>query len=801
MINNNITKEHNRPAMTASLETEFKLGGEIGQRLAAVTEQWILPAPAANPALLAMFRDRDLKPYRVWNAWSGFYAGAYLTHATQILRLTGDSRLRSHLEQFVKDFCACQDEDGYLGCWPKEFHLKNTRPPNSRVTPAFTTISSTWDGFSHHYTMLGLMLWYELSNDEAVLRAAVKIADLFCETFLGENKMRLVDTKCTEMNLAPIHSLCLLYRKTGKPEYLALAQQILGEFAAKDANGNALAGDYLLAPLAGKEFYQTPKPRWESLNPIMGLVELYYLTSDVSCRKAFESLWWSMVKGDRHNNGGFTSGEQATGNPFAIGSIETCCTVTWMAMSVEMLRLTGNSIVADEIEFSLLNSGLGLISPSGRWVTYNTPMDGTRIASPNDETDFQARPGGNELSCCSATGPRALGLLCEWALLNLGNGLALNYYGPGIMKTVLPSGNKVSITQDTDYPCNPIINILISTENDEIFTLALRIPYWSNKTHVKVNGTEIENVKCGEYLMLERNWTTGDTISLGMDFTLQFWPHPPTYRYSANQDWETEWVLGGPVSNSGWTPAGLDAADLGLDNASTMQEVMDFTGGKEKRVTSAHGLIEFKKIFSGSTAYAAAWCFTEINVTEDGTLPVVLGCDWWLSCWVNGKKVLESFGAKRRIISVALPLKAGRNLVGFRVTAGAFGWLLSMAKSAFIPKQIELSTPQVNYVSIYRGPVLLTYDARFNNTDYAPENIPVLAEPELKIVPEWKKVPSDKPMILVEGKDSRDNAVRYCDFASAGATGNYYQSWVPVKFACKDVEFSRTNPRRSSPAE
>ena len=127
-------------------------------------------------------------------------------------------------------------------------------------------------------------------------------------------------------------------------------------------------------------------------------------------------------------------GEQATGNPYDRGAIETCCTVAWMAMSVEMLRLTGNSLVADELELSTLNSGLGMMSPSGRWVTYNTPMDGERQASAHTIV-FQARAGTPELNCCSVNGPRALGLLCEWAVMRRADGLVLNYYGPGTMRT------------------------------------------------------------------------------------------------------------------------------------------------------------------------------------------------------------------------------------------------------------------------------------------------------------------------------------------------------------------------------
>jgi len=160
----------NNPVLTVPSKVEFHLEGEIGRRLKAVTEQWILPAPDSNPAMLAMFRDRDRKPYRKMVPWAGEFAGKYLTHSVQVLQLTGDARLRSHLEQFVKELCACQDSDGYLGCWPQESRLTNHAPNSSYK-------EETWDTWSHYHAMLGLLLWNEASGDDAALCAAGRISD------------------------------------------------------------------------------------------------------------------------------------------------------------------------------------------------------------------------------------------------------------------------------------------------------------------------------------------------------------------------------------------------------------------------------------------------------------------------------------------------------------------------------------------------------------------------------------------------------------------------------------------------
>ncbi|MHB1001085.1 MAG: beta-L-arabinofuranosidase domain-containing protein [Armatimonadota bacterium] len=500
------------PSMQRIQFDKIKFDGWLDDYLKNVSDNWLMAAPDANPAMLQMFKDRDRQPYRALLPWSGEFAGKYLTGAVQVYRLTHDSELKDYIKDFVAEMVSCQDVDGYLGPFPKESHL----------TGRAANCDWTWDAWGHYHAMMGLLLWNEETGDKKALDTAKRIADLFCTKFLNaEPGKRLVDTGSTEMNLAPIHTLCILYRKTGEEKYLTMAKQIADEFAA-DASGTPLAGDYIRTALEGKEYFQTPKPRWESLHPIMGIAELYWITGDDKYRQAFEHIWWSIVKLDRHNNGGFSSGEQAQGNPYNQGAIETCCTIAWMATGVEMLKLTGNSIVADEIELSTLNSVVGMHSPTGRWVTYNTPMDGVRKASAHDIV-FQAREGSPELNCCSVNGARGFGMISDWAVMQDGNGIVVNYYGPSTMTVNLPSGNALTLKQKTGYPVDGNINIKVSPKKDEAFTLKLRIPYWSANTSVKVNGSAVDGVKAGEYLSIDRAWKSGDEIEIDLDMSLHYW--------------------------------------------------------------------------------------------------------------------------------------------------------------------------------------------------------------------------------------------------------------------------------------
>lgn len=505
------------PLLIRESATQFQLQGVCGTYLTRISENWLKLVPDANPAILEMFRDRDRLPRRQMEPWAGEFAGKYLTGAVQVYRLTRDEELRRILTRFVADLVKLQADDGYLGPWPANHRLTG-QAPNVGAQGG----GPTWDAWGHYHIMFGLMLWHQEMNDEAALRCAQRIGDLLCTRFLGKKKPRLVDTGSTEMNLAPIDSLCLLFQATREPRYLLLARQIADEFAATDAAGKLLAGNYLLAALDGKEFFQSPKPRWESLHPILGLVRLYYLTGDARYRQAFTHWWWSIVKLDRHNNGGFSSGEQAQGNPYHQGAIETCCTIAWLAMSVEMLQLTGDSIVADEMELSTLNSVVGMHSPSGRWCTYNTPMDGVRKASAH-EIVFQAREGSPELNCCSVNSARGFGMISDWAVLQHRDGIALNWYGPGSITTKLPHGHRVKLSQESEYPVKPTVRLKVEPDVACDFTLKLRIPHWSAETKLSVNGMAVNGVTAGKYLSLQRHWKSGDVVEVQFDFSRHYW--------------------------------------------------------------------------------------------------------------------------------------------------------------------------------------------------------------------------------------------------------------------------------------
>lgn len=82
-------------------------------------------------------------------------------------------------------------------------------------------------------------------------------------------------------------------------------------------------------------------------------------------------------------------------------------------------------------------------------------------------------------------------------------------------------------------------------------------------------------------------------------------------------------------------------------------------------------------------------------------------------------------------------------------------------------------------VAIYRGPVLLAYDQRYNSVD--PVDIPTLQPQHLRNS-ELIAVDQDQlPWIFLRVKNDSSHDLILCDFASAGAAGNPYCSWFSAK--------------------
>ena len=187
-----------RVSLAPAADKRIDLGGTMGRLLRNICDRWLIDITETNPAIIEMLKSPDLRPYRPLLPWSGEFAGKYLTGAVSIYAYTGDERLGSCIEEFA------------------EYIFENSG----------TQAAETWDCWGHYHIMRALMLWYRTAGSEAALSAACRIADMFCESFYGEN-IPMSSVGCCEMNLAVLHSFALLYQITESEKYLRFAKEIL----------------------------------------------------------------------------------------------------------------------------------------------------------------------------------------------------------------------------------------------------------------------------------------------------------------------------------------------------------------------------------------------------------------------------------------------------------------------------------------------------------------------------------------------------------------------------------------------
>lgn len=492
----------------------MNIAGAVGDILSANETVWVQRVLEDNPRLFDAFlnpENNDLSKVM----WHGEFPGKLLSGAAQTYLLHNDPETKKVGDRMVILFQKAQGEDGYLGPWKEAVRFNKDVLQQSL---------GKWDTWGQYHCIYGLYRWYQVTGNRNALDVAIRALDGIYAYFIAGGQT-FVSQNWAECNLAIGHAFALLYEETGKTSYLKTAEYIVNEewnleypdFYTK----KSLSCGWMKAALAGKAFYESGQPRWEGLYALSSLAELYRATGDETYKAALESLWWGILRTDRHNTGSFGTGEGASGDLYGNGS-ETCNTVAWMAFSTDYLKISKNSYVADELELSFYNAALGTLLAGERNFTYMNDSDGIRQAA-RVVLEGHSFDGGRDLSCCQANGNRGISQVTEWAVLTGQDGLYLNYYGASEMHTRTAAGTSVVLRQETRYPQNGAVTITVSIAQEEFFTLYLRIPVWSVQTAIRLNGAVCEGSRAGYYYEISRKWKTGDVIELDLDLHMHFW--------------------------------------------------------------------------------------------------------------------------------------------------------------------------------------------------------------------------------------------------------------------------------------
>ena len=521
---------------------ETRLKGPLGEKLDRMVAGHVIGTDVDY--ITAPFLEKT--ETKGW--WQTEFWGKWMHSAVPYSKLESQvgvgETLQSKIERGIERILSSQEECGYIGNYPDELRC-----------------GEGWDVWGMKYTMMGLLHYYDLakaretvgdksssSRKDVNLHSPTQISNSNSSTKALEAAKRLCDYVIAEIgpngrrgrelwqtgnwsgyaSSSILEPVVWLYRRTNDKKYLDFATYIV-KGMTEPAKGPRLL-DLALKGVSvadRNESDYTQDADWayvckygrskayEMMSCYQGLLEYVevvknenstlqlQLESPTNLLQAAIMTANDIVKEEINLAGGcacseaWYHGAKKQHLPY-LRLHETCVTTTWMRFCEKLLEVTDDPKWADELEKTFYNAYLAAMKMDGSEFAGYTPLSGNRWHGQHHcymHTD-----------CCTANGPR--GFLCFLKELcrNDGKTATFNFYASALVKgfdmySLYPRANYARIVSHTEGP----------------LAMRLRIPAWSAKTVVKVNGAAQDGVKPGSYFTMSRNWKLGDIVEITFD--------------------------------------------------------------------------------------------------------------------------------------------------------------------------------------------------------------------------------------------------------------------------------------------
>ncbi len=322
-------------------------------------------------------------------------------------------------------------------------------------------------------------------------------------------------------------ALVKLYEVTGEDRYLNLAGFMVDQRGTQPHYFKQEAERRDDPHRGGVEYWQAHKPAREQEEAVGHAVRAMYLycgMADVAAYKGdselfqtCKQLWESATERKMYITGavGSRRAGEAFGDdyelPNATAYAETCAAIGLVFFAHRMLQIEGNAHYADILEQALFNGVFSGLSVDGKSYFYVNPLsyDGKRAFNHGSNQ----RKEWFGCACCPPNLARLLPSLGQYMYSTGEGGVYVHLYAES-RASVDVGDTQMTLTQKTNYPWDGQIEVSVQTSGQVKAPLCLRLPEWCSDFELAVNGESVEP-ECREgYLVLDRDWTGDDKISL-----------------------------------------------------------------------------------------------------------------------------------------------------------------------------------------------------------------------------------------------------------------------------------------------
>ncbi len=257
-------------------------------------------------------------------------------------------------------------------------------------------------------------------------------------------------------------------------------------------------------------------------------------TNDGELLQACERIWDDIVRHKMYITGGIGSAgfsERFTINgdlPNFEAYSETCASIALLFFAHRMFNISKDGQYTDVIEKALYNTIYGSVGVNGKSFFYANPL-----AEYPEKRDYEFKYQGKkyscstrqpwyDTSCCPSNIARLLASLGSYIYSASDEEIYVNLYISSNFESNINS-TPVLLGQTTSYTSDGKVLFNVKTLDFFDGTIAFRMPYWSSRTSLKINGRPVDlaDICSKGYAKINRRWRDNDKIEIEFDMSIR----------------------------------------------------------------------------------------------------------------------------------------------------------------------------------------------------------------------------------------------------------------------------------------
>jgi DUF1680 family protein len=431
-----------------------------------------------------------------------------------------DERLEQRCDKVIELIAGAQHEDGYLNTY---FTIKQ---PEDR----WTNLQEGHELYCAGHLIEAAVAYAEATGKQRLLDVAKAFSDHIYRRFVTEGQPG--HPGHPEVELA----LMRLYRHTGEKRYLDLAAHFIDvrgtdpDFYVRERalhpwtvwGSNPRDTEYTQSDRPVRELEHATGHAVRAVYLYTGMADLAAHTGDAALLAACQRLWDNITNKQMYITGGIGScyeGEAFTKDyhlPSDTAYAETCAAIGLIFFARRMLAAEKNSRYGDVMERALYNGVLAGMGEDGVSYFYVNPLEvipGLSGEAKPHRHALPQRPRWFACACCPPNAARLLSSLAKYAWSLDDDTVYAHLFIEGRLNT-----GDGELRAETAYPHEGTVRFSFAPRNEVMARdLAVRLPGWSEKTAIEINGKPAQYSVLGGYAMIQGPFRAGDSVEVRFD--------------------------------------------------------------------------------------------------------------------------------------------------------------------------------------------------------------------------------------------------------------------------------------------